>query len=191
MLKTGVHSDGVGVVAPIFAEAVGHAPDFRLPAANVIGLEVEVGLQLAGPVATGASEAQIREAIGHYFVGVEICGSRFTERSLSGPTGGLADNMSALGYAVGPTRRDPGDDIGGLSVRLEFGGREIYSAPARHGFGTVLASLVAYARAPHPDYPLAAGTFITTGSMCGLVPISGTGHVVAALGEETLEFDIV
>lgn len=191
MLKTGIHSGGVGVVAPIYADAVAHTPDLRLPVANVVGLEVEVGLQLGEPLAVGASEADIRDAIDHYFVGVEICGSRFSDRSLAGPNGGLADNMSALGYAIGPTRQILGDRIDGLPVRVEFAGRKIHDAAAKHGFGTVLASLVAYARAPHPDYPLTTGTIVTTGSMCGLLPTTGTGHVVAALGDETLEFDIV
>jgi 2-keto-4-pentenoate hydratase len=191
MLKTGVHSDGVGVVAPIYAGGVGQAPGFRLPVANVIGLEVEVGVQLAKPVLAGASEADIRAAIAHYFVGVEICGTRFADRSRAGPNGGLADNMSSLGYAIGPTRNVLADTIDGLAIRVAFDGTQIYDAPAKHGFGTVLASLVAYARAPHPSFPLAAGTMMTTGSLCGLVPTSGTGHVVAALGQEALEFDIV
>src|SRR3569833_3187950 len=34
MVKTGIHSDSVGVVAPIYADAVGRAPAFRLPQAN-------------------------------------------------------------------------------------------------------------------------------------------------------------
>ena len=46
ILKTGIHADGVGIVAPIPASGVGRAPDFRLLAANVIGLEVEIGLVL-------------------------------------------------------------------------------------------------------------------------------------------------
>ena len=104
--------------------------------------------------------------------------------------GGLADSVSALGYAIGPTRTLK-DQFEGLLITLEFAGKQIYSAPAKHGFGTVLASLVAYADNQHPAYPLRAGTIVTTGSMCGLVPTTGTGHVVARLGDETIEFDIV
>jgi 2-keto-4-pentenoate hydratase len=190
LLKTGIHSDGVGVVAPIYAAGVGQAPGFRLPAANVIGLEVEVGVVLAKALAGTIDETRARAAIDHYFVGVEICGSRYRDRKLAGPNGGLADNMSSLGYAIGPTRRRR-DQIDGLTVRVHFAGTELHSAPAKHGFGTVLASLIAYANNQHPSYPLAAGTIVTTGSMCGLVPTSGPGHVVASLGDETVEFDIV
>jgi len=31
---------------------------------------------------------------------------------------------------------------------------------------------------------------VTTGSLCGLVPISGTGHVVGRLGNHAVSFDI-
>jgi 2-keto-4-pentenoate hydratase len=187
MYKTAVHPDGVGVAAPIFASRVGAAPGYRLPVANVTGLEVEVGLVLSKDVASGAD---VRDAIDHYFLGVEICGTRYIDRTKAGTFAGLADSMSALGYAIGP-RRDLGDNIDGFTVELEFAGKPIYSAPAKHGFGTVLASLVAYADSQYPAFPLKAGTIITTGSMCGLVPTSGTGHVVARFGELSVEFDIV
>jgi 2-keto-4-pentenoate hydratase len=190
MLKTAIHSDGVVVVAPIYATSVAEVPGFHLPVANVVGVEVEVGVVLRKALTGSVDETQVRSAIDHYFVGVEICGSRYRDRKLAGLNGGLADNMSSLGYAIG-SRREAQDQIDGLTVRVQFAGHELHSAPARHGFGTVLASLIAYANNRHPSYPLAAGTIITTGSMCGLVPTSGPGHVVASLGDETVEFDIV
>jgi 2-keto-4-pentenoate hydratase len=99
--------------------------------------------------------------------------------------------MSALGYVIGTEPRPLRDNIDGLSVTLEFAGRQIFSGPAKHGFGTVLASLAAYARAQQPHLPLGAGTIITTGSLCGLVRTSGPGHGVARLGDERVEFDLV
>ena len=194
MLKTGLHSDGVGVVAPILRSRVGHSGSFELPSANVIGLELEVGLVLGSDLTSDtarADEIDIIEAIDHYFVGIEICGSRYRDRALAGQNGGLADNMSALGYAIDPTPRERGADIHGLDVELNFDGARIYAAPAKHGFGTVLASLVAYARDQHPTYPLKAGTIVTTGSLCGLVPITGTGRVTGQLGNHIVAFDIV
>ena len=185
MLKTAVHPDGVGAAAAIFASRVGHAPSFKLPSATVVGLEVEVGAVLSRDV---RSSADIPSAIDHYFLGVEICGTRVTDRAKLGPVGGLADAMSAYGYCIG--QRLPSDVIEGLTVRLELAGKEIYAAPAKHAFGNVLASLKAYADAQQPTLPLRAGTTITMGSMCGLVPTSGPGHVVARLGDETLSFDL-
>ena len=192
MLKTGIHPDGVGVAAPIYASNVGRAPGFRLSAATVTGLEVEVGVVLARDIPPGpADEQRVAAAVDHYFLGVEICGTRFTDRKAAGLNGGLADNMSSLGYAIGPRRPRLTTEIDGLGVTLEFGGQQIYAAPTKHGFGTVLASLVAYAANQLPAYPLRGGTIITTGSLCGLVPTSGAGHVVARLGDEMLAFEIV
>lgn len=187
MLKTAVQSDGVGVAAPIYAAGIGRN-GFRLPVANVLGLEVEVGVVLGKDV---GPDADLATAVDHYFTGIEIVGSRFVDRSLAGANGGLADNMSALGYVIGVEPRALKDTIDGLTVTLEFAGQRIYSAPAKHGFGTVLNSVAAYARAQQPGMPLKAGTIITTGSLCGLVLTSGTGHAVARLGTDIVEFDLV
>lgn len=192
MLKTAVHADGAGVVAPILR--LDQSGGARLPASRLIGLEVEVGIVLARDItsaAVAADEIDAVEAIDHYFVGVEVCGTRYKDRAVAGPMGGLADNMSAFAYVMDPVPRDLGADIDGFDVTIEFAGQRIYNAPAKHGFGTVLASYLAYARNQHPAYPLKAGTIITTGSLCGLVPVSGTGHVAAGLGSHVIQFDIV
>jgi 2-keto-4-pentenoate hydratase len=187
MLKTAVQSDGVGVASPIYASNVGRT-GMRLPRANVLGLEVEVGLVLGKDV---GPETDVAGAVDHYFTGIEIVGSRFTNRTAAGPNGGLADNMSGLGYVIGGEPRALKDKIDGLTVTLEFAGKQIYSAPAKHGFGTVLASVVAYAKSQLPRLPLKAGTIITTGSLCGLVLTEGAGHAVARLGDDVVEFDLV
>jgi 2-keto-4-pentenoate hydratase len=191
MMKTAVHADGAGVVAPILR--LDQSGNARLPASRLIGLEVEVGIVLARDItsAEAVDEIEAVEAIDHYFVGVEVCGTRYKDRALAGPTGGLADNMSAFAYVIDPVPRDLGADIDGFDVTIEFAGQRIYTAPAKHGFGTVLASYLAYARNQHPAYPLKAGTIITTGSLCGLVPVSGAGHVAAGLGAHIIQFDIV
>lgn len=191
MLKTTVQADGVGAAAPIFASRIGHSPNFTLPADRVVGLEVEVGLVLARDIPNDPciDEATVAAAVDHYFTGVEIVGTRYVDRTKASPAAGLADNFSAYGYGIGPHFAG-GTNVDGLTVTLELAGKQSYSGPAKHGFGTVLASLVAYARAQHPKMPLAAGTIITTGSLCGLVLTSGAGHVVARLGGETVELDL-
>jgi 2-keto-4-pentenoate hydratase len=192
MLKTAIHADGVGVVAPIFASGVGRAPGFNLPSRNVLGLEVEVGLVLGTDLPSDPSldAARVAAAVDHYFLGVEVCGSRYRDRKAAGANGGLADFMSGLGYVIGPKRGALADVIEGLDVHLAFAGNVIHAAPARHAFGTVLASLIAYAKGQRDAYPLKSGTIVTTGSLCGLVSATGPGHVVARLGDESLEFDL-
>lgn len=188
MLKTAVHSDGLGAAGPIYAQYVGRT-GFRLPVANVLGLELEVGVVLGKDIPAGTTD--VAPYVDRYFTGIEIVGSRFVDRSKAGPNGGMADNFSSLGYVIGTEPRPRRDSLDGLNVTLEFAGKQIWSAPAKHGFGTVLASVAAYAKDPHPAYPLTAGTIITTGSLCGLVPTSGTGHVVGRLGDDRVELDLV
>lgn len=190
MLKTAVHPDGVGVASPILAPNVAAASGFQLASRTVVGVEVEVGLVLARDVPPGADAAAVLAAVDHWFLGVEVCATRYTDRLAAGPVGSLADSQAAYGYAIGP-RRSAGPDISGRDITVSLGGKEIYRAPAKHGFGSVMASVEAYAKHQRPDMPLKAGTIITTGSMCGLVPTGGPGHVVATLGSETVEFDLV
>lgn len=193
MLKTAVHPDGVGVASPIYVSDVGRTPDFKIAGATIAGLELEIGVVLGKDIAAdaGIDEAAVAAAVEHYFLGVEICATRYADRTLAGPAGGLADKQSSFGYAIGPNWTFAGEP-NGLPLRLDFNGTQIYAAPARHGFGTVLASLAAYARSQRPEMPLRAGTIITTGSMCGMVATGGgSGQVVASLDGHTVAFDIV
>ena len=191
MLKTAVQPNAA-VAGPIYASRVVRVPHAQLPAKTVIGLEVEVGLVLARDIPSdpAVDEAGVAAAIDHYFTGIEVIATRYASREAASPAAGLADNMFAYGYVIGG-RRARGADIDGATVTLDFNGSTIYSAPARHGFGTVLASLVAYAREQNPELALKAGTIVTTGSLCGLVPTSGPGHVVAHLDEDVVELDLV
>lgn len=192
LYKSAVAPDGSGVIAPIFTSRVGQSGAFQLSTANVLGLEVEVAVVLGKDIpAGGLDQADLVEAIDHYIVGIEVVGSRFIDRAAAGFYGGLADGMASLGYVINPMHRDAGAELHNFDVELSFAGQQIHAAPAKHGFGTVLASLVAYSKAQVPQYPLKAGTIITTGSVCGLVPVSGPGHAVAQLGVHRVEFDLV
>lgn len=193
LIKTAVQPDGFGIAAPIFASRFGQSGSFALSGATVTGLEVEVGLVLGSDLSAdtaNADDAEIVEAVDHYFVGIEVCGTRFADRKLAGVQAGLADNMSSYGYVINPAARDLGADIEQFDVLLSLDGVPLHQGPAKHSFGTVLNSFVRYAKAQVPAYPLRAGTIITTGSLCGLVPVSGTGRVEAVLGNHTVEFTL-
>jgi len=192
LIKTAIQPDGVGIAAPIFASRYGQSGSLSLPIATVTGLEVEVGLVLASDVTAeiAADSAAIVEAIDHYFVGIEVCGTRYIDRKLASVQAGLADNMSSYGYVINPAERDTGADINNFDVQLTLDGVQLHAGPAKHSFGTVLNSFIAYAKAQVAAYPLKAGTIITTGSLCGLVPVTGTGRVKAVLGSHTVEFTL-
>jgi 2-keto-4-pentenoate hydratase len=191
LYKTAVAPDGLGIVAPIYASRLSQAGEVQFPEANVVGLEVEVAVVLGKPMTAEMDDAALLDAIDHYVMGVEIVGTRYTDRDAASATGGLADAMSALGYVVHTEWRPAGADLDGVEVSLEFAGRSIWAAPTKHSFGGVRNSLMAYARNQMPAYPLPAGMLVTTGSVCGLVKTSGTGRVVARLGDQTITFDIV
>jgi 2-keto-4-pentenoate hydratase len=193
LIKTAIQPDGTGIAAPIFASRFGRSGDLALSRATVTGLEVEVGLVLGADISVEtarADEAAIVEAIDHYFVGIEVCGTRYRDRLAASVQAGLADNMSSYGYVINPAERESGADIDNFDVELLLDGIQLHAGPARHSFGTVLNSFVAYARAQVPAYPLKAGTIITTGSLCGLVPVAAAGRVKAVLGSHTVEFTL-
>src|SRR3569623_2715834 len=93
MLKTAIHGDGVGVAAPIYAANVGRT-GFRLRVANVLGLEVEVGVILSKDV---GPETDVASAIDHYFTGIEIVGTRIADREKAGANGQHADHLNGRG----------------------------------------------------------------------------------------------
>jgi 2-keto-4-pentenoate hydratase len=193
LIKTAIQPDGTGIAAPIFASRFGRSGDLSLSRATVTGLEVEVGLVLGAdiPVETAlADEAAIVEAIDHYFVGIEVCGTRYRDRLAASVQAGLADNMSSYGYVINPAERESGADIDNFDVQLSLDNVQLHSGPARHSFGSVLNSFVAYAKAQVAAYPLKAGTIVTTGSLCGLVPVTGAGRVKAVLGSHIVEFTL-
>ena len=190
MYKVAVAADGSGLIAPIYASRVADSGALQLPVAKTTGLEVEIGVVLDSDLPPGSDRAAVEAAVGRYFLGVEVCGSRYADRSAASPTAALADQMSAFGYVIGGDW-PRGSDISGLDVTLRVGGSEIYSAPAKHGFGGVLEALVAYAKLTQQPYPLTAGTVLTTGSMCGLVPNSATGTVVAEFGGQSVTLELV
>ncbi len=193
LIKTAVQPDGTGIAAPIFASRFGRSGGFQLSRATVTGLEVEVGLVLGADLSAetaNADDAAIIEAIDHYFVGIEVCGTRYRDRLAASVQGGLADNMSSYGYVIDPAARESGADIDAFDVQLSLDGVQLHSGSAKHSFGTVLNSFIAYAKNQVPAYPLKAGTIVTTGSLCGLVPVPGPGHVKATLGSHTVELTL-
>lgn len=192
MYKTIILKTGGGVAGPIFASRVGHSPDYVFPAGyNIKGIEYEVGVELARDIGPdeNLSEEEFGKAVSHYFVGIEIVGSRLAPT----PTGEkpsmavqLADHFSALGYVLGAKCSRDVDVSGGLTVSLEVDGKEFHRQVAVQPFGTVLATAVAYAKSQHPGLPLKAGTQLTTGALSGCVPLpeGAKGVVVGRFGDE-------
>lgn len=192
MYKTAILKDGTGVAAPIYKSRIGNSPDYMFPSGhNIKGVEFEIGVELARDISPeeDLSEEEFDKAVSHYFIGIEIVGTRLAPTKTGekpSPEVQLADNFSALGYVVGPKRARKGDISEDLIVTLEVEGKEFHRKIAAHPFGTALASAVAYAKSQQPGLPLEAGTLLTTGALSGCVPLPEgvKGVVVGRLGDE-------
>lgn len=190
MFKVAVAPDGGGVIAPIYAGRVGQSGKLKLPFSATTGLEVEIGVVIGADLPPGSDRAAVEAAVNRYFMGIEICGTRYIDRKSASFDAGLADNVSALGYATDPSDWERGADLTDLDVELSFNGAGIFAGPARHPFGGVLEAVVAYAKLTEQPYPIVAGTVLTTGSLCGLVPVNGPGKGIARLGTHTVEVEL-
>jgi 2-keto-4-pentenoate hydratase len=190
MYKVWTDGKGDAALAPIPASRIVNSGG-RLPAAGMAGLEVEIAVELARDLPAGADRATVDAAIGRYVMGIEVCASRYADRSAASFDVGLADSMSAYGYVIGAGDWQHGPDADGREIVLTVAGTQVWRGPAKHGFGGVLNAVYAYAALAAPPYPLRAGTLVTTGSLCGLVPATGPGKAVATLGGHSVDVELV
>ncbi|HVL70507.1 MAG TPA: fumarylacetoacetate hydrolase family protein [Beijerinckiaceae bacterium] len=185
-------ANGSPIAAPLFASLVGENGTSRPFHEALAGLEVEVAVRLSRDVAPGAGRDAVLSAVDQVLVGIEIVESRWRDRTGVPFPANLADNL-ANGYYVAGARRGP-EALGALAAlhcRLTLDDEVLFDGPAAHGNGDPLAPLLAYAAAPYDRLGgFAAGQIVTTGTLCGLVPVSRPGRVRAALsglGEASLE----
>lgn len=187
VIKTAL-PNGVVMGASIFRPTVTEGRSASVSSALLEGVEVEVAAVLGRDIDVGMGEAAVRDAIDRYVVGIELIGSRFTERVGAGLMAELADNLSTAGYVTDTSRAwEHGPELAGADVEVRHDGKVIYAAPAKPIFGHVLTSLIAYAREPFPSLPLKAGMIVTTGTLCGLVAVPGPGHVSARLAHHSYD----
>lgn len=178
--KVAINREGRAVIAPMFGSRFVESGS-ALPMAGATGLEVEIAVRLGRDLAPGMD---LLSAIDGFFVGVELIGPRLANHRQAGLGAFLADNLVSNGYAI--NRSVPwshGPDIG-FSVVVEVDGRKVHDAPALNPFGGVLVALGAYLQAPFDCHgALRAGHMITTGTLCGVIPISGPCEIHARIGE--------
>ena len=189
--KIAVAADGTGAIAPIYSAHVGNSGELKLEAARTLGLEVEIGMVLAKDLPAGSDRSAVEAAIGRYFLGIEICGTRFVDRDGASFDAGLDDTMSGYGYAIGTVDWTRGTDIDGPEVILKRGTEVIHQATQKHSFGGILEALIAYAAMPEQPYKLTAGTVVTTGSLCGLVRNNAPGPVSAEFAGQTVTLELI
>lgn len=183
--KVAINKTGRAVAAPMFGSRFIRS-GAALPVAGAIGLEVEVAVRLGRdltPELAAHGENGVLSAIDAFLVGIELIGPRVADRAQAGLGALLADNLIGNGYALND--QDPwsrGSDIEGAIVDVAIDGTPVYSAVAANPFGGVMVALEAYARAPFDGFGICrAGQIITTGTLCGLVAVSGPCRISATL----------
>ena len=161
---------------------VGNGTDAIIPYGPGMRFEVEIPVRLGRdlPPRTNAySRQEILDAIDQAYLGAELLFSVVAEgASLSYPLN-IADRLGNGGFARGPlVPISMVDTVGGLLLKVTMGDAILYDGPANHPTGDVLTWLLGYANdASRSADVLVAGKLITTGALCGAMPLPGPGKV--------------
>ena len=187
--KVAINGEGKAVAAPIYASKfTSTGGSLALPAEGVMGVEFELAFVLGKtitPEMAEAGEDAVLEAVDHFVFGMEVIGTRFRDQPKSTVWAQLADNLTGVGYVAGTEKYTGKLDIDGEPLVLTANGAEIFNKPARHPFGGVLKPVIAYAKSGEDRIGmLQAGSFITTGSLCGAVPFNAPCEMVGTIGDK-------
>ncbi|HEY4201965.1 MAG TPA: fumarylacetoacetate hydrolase family protein [Devosiaceae bacterium] len=177
VVKIGLNPEGEAIAAPIPGSLVSNSGEaWTVPPYGIIGLEAEVAVRLKAdvtPEVAARGEAAVAAAVGEFVVGIELIGSRLTDRKAAGKYGPLADAVNTDGYVVGGDIDLPNGQVDGMQVEVLVNGRSVFSEPAKHLFGGPIAIVTRYARNPNHKFEgLKAGQVLTTGSLCGVLPVT-------------------
>ncbi len=174
--------------------------DTEQPVAFFPGMRIEIefcfhlGSDLRPDPSRPLDRDHVAAAVDAIHLGIEIVGSRFAEpNSLPFPLL-LADSLANVGYLVGP-KVDVCDLVtsAGRPCCVTSAGQVICDTPARHPDGDPILPLVEYAARPMDALGgLRKGQIVTTGGLCGAVPLPAPGRVVARVGPlPPLTFDVI
>ncbi len=186
--KVALATDETAIAAPLFSTVVATSgANLVRPPTGFSGLEVEIAIRLRKdltPEMGAQGPGALLENIEAAFVGIELLGSRLIDPKLHDPNFFLADNLGNAAYVLHAKHPwTAGMDVQGLPLEVKLDGELVYSAPARHPFGGVLVALERYAAAPNDLYGCCkAGHLITTGTLCGVVPLGQASSVAVNFG---------
>ena len=118
-------------------------------------------------------------------LGIEVVGGRFDSAASVPFLSFLADNLGNRGYVVGESvPLSALSEVNGLACDVTLNGQPLYEAPASHPAGDPLLPLLAYANAQSDNLGgLKAGQLVTTGSLCGVLPIRAAGLLDARISQ--------
>jgi 2-keto-4-pentenoate hydratase len=160
-------------------------------------VEVELAVRLRKDIPrreTGSyGRSDILDSVDGVFLGIEVIGGRFDDVAHVPFLSFLADNLGNKSYVIGASvPLSALDDINGLDCQVTLDTEPLHHAPASHPAGDPLIPLLAYANAQSDLLGgLKAGQLVTTGSLCGLLPVRAPGLLearIARLGQISVRF---
>src|SRR4051812_19265126 len=162
-------------------------------------MEVEFAVRLCRDLprrGTGSYDrSDILDAIEHLVLGIEVIGGRFDSAANVPFLSFLADNLGNRAYVIGDgVPLSALSEVNGLDCRVTLDGQPLYQAPTSHPAGDPLMPLLAYANAQSDHLGgLRAGQVVTTGSLCGVLPVRAAGLLearVAQVGQVSVRFSV-
>ncbi|PND17975.1 2-keto-4-pentenoate hydratase [Ensifer sp. MMN_5] len=183
--KVAKSPQGIAVVSPLHPFVTGsNALVWRT--GTMIEVEIAVALREYLPVRLGHAytRGEVLDAVEGFYLGVELVRSVLNENGRESFSLFLADRMGNDGYYLGPVfPRAELEEVQSANLKLRVDGAVIYDADARHSNGDCLGWLVDFAnRADRKKDSLRAGVVLTTGSLCGGVPLTTPGVVAVRVG---------
>jgi 2-keto-4-pentenoate hydratase len=183
------------VAAPMFRSAMLTSGGTRVVRDGFFAVEVEFAVRLKRdlvvPVGTSLDRAEVLAAVDTLLVGIELIESRLEDHPNQPFMAFVADNIANGGYVTGTEGPfDAAADLTGRQCRVDLDGEVLFDAPAVHGNGDPLVPLVECVGVVGSAMGgWRAGQVITTGSICGVIPVTARGRITASIsgiGEATV-----
>jgi 2-keto-4-pentenoate hydratase len=152
-------------------------------------IEVELAVYLRKDLPRCETRAyersDILDAIENVVLGIEVIGGRFDGAANVPFLSFLADNLGNRAYVVGESvPLSALSEVNGLDCSVTLDRQPLYEAPASHPAGDPLWPLLAYANAQSDHLGgLKAGQVVTTGSLCGVLPVCAAGLLEARISQ--------
>jgi len=152
-------------------------------------IEVELAVRLGRDLPTRETgsydRSDILDAIESLVLGIEVIGGRFEDPENVLFLSFLADNLGNRAYIIGDSLPlNTLEQVGDLNCQVSLNEQSIYQAAASHPAGDPLLPLLAYANAQSDHLGgLKAGQVVTTGSLCGVLPVRAAGLLEARISQ--------
>jgi 2-keto-4-pentenoate hydratase len=149
--------------APIYASNIYRSDRVPIfPRDGMAPIEPEIAFVLARDLAPGASEVEVRAAIGETRLVLELIGSRYERPEEASFPEMLADSLNHQGLVIGPVlEQGAGEWAAGFPIRIPG----VFEGEGKHPDGHPLVPLYWLAG----QIPLRAGHIVTTGSYAGVI----------------------